>query len=69
MTLKEWLAQNGVSVADFAADCGVHPITVYKWMGGTMPQRRLWPRIQKATAGQIGPASFLGSQASAEASP
>jgi len=38
-----------LSLDELAAEIGVKRNTVWRWENGRMPERRLWPAIQKAT--------------------
>jgi len=54
MTLADYLEQNGLTQAAFAARIDAHPITVNRWATGrVMPRRPQIEAIEKATAGAV----------------
>jgi transcriptional regulator with XRE-family HTH domain len=70
MTLAQYLAQHGLSQAEFARRIRYPEATVSRWVAGRMVPRRLAMReIEAATGGAVTPASwFLDAPASSEAS-
>ena len=61
MTLKEWLADNGVSVPQFAAKIGRSPEAVRRYaLGERIPDKDTMPIIAAETAGLVTPNDFFG---------
>ena len=71
MKLSEWLADAGVSPAQLATACKVHPVTVYKWRAGTIfPRPSQLEAIIQATQGAVTADDFMAvASAKPQASP
>lgn len=64
MTLTQYLRDQGITASQFAADLGVVPSTVTRWLKGErIPEDDLKVRIFEATAGKVTPGDFLGTNA------
>lgn len=62
MTLREYLKESGMTLAQFAVKVGAHPITVHDWAAGkAIPRRERMTAIEAATDGKVGAASFYPS--------
>lgn len=60
MTLDAWLVANRVTLAEFAARCGVHPVTVSKWRHGRLtPRPAQMAAVLTATGGQVTANDFV----------
>lgn len=60
MTLREWIAAQGLTQREAAERLDVHEITLNRWvMGHTIPRRGQMARIREVTNGSVPYASFL----------
>lgn len=66
-TLTKYLADNGITQAEFAARIGVVQATVSKLAAGKMPSLRLAQRIEDATDGTVSVRSWGDDQSGAAA--
>ncbi len=54
MRLKEWLEDEGLLRVEFAAQVGVHPITMTRWVTGAwVPSSEYIERIAELTGGKV----------------
>lgn len=61
MTLKDWLAQEGLSLPEFANKIGRTAEAVRRYVSGErIPDRDTMPRIVEETAGAVTPNDFFG---------
>lgn len=66
ITLRDWVASEGLTQEQAAERINVHPITLNRWLNGkAMPQPKVMRRIQSATGGQVQPNSFFSAQETA----
>lgn len=64
MTLSEYLTQNSLSIAAFAARLGVNKSAVSRWAtGARLPRRDMMNRINDATEGEVTANDFFESTA------
>ncbi len=60
MKLAKWLETTKVPAAELARQCGVHPITIYKWRSGeNFPRAAQLAAIVEATKGAVTADDFL----------
>ncbi len=66
MTLREWIAEQGLTQREAAERLDVHEITLNRWLNDkALPRRSQMARVQHMTGGAVGPADFYASPASA----
>lgn len=59
ITLRQWLAEKNMSVAEFASGCELSGQAVYKYLRGErIPRRKAAERIRDFTGGRVTPNSF-----------
>jgi transcriptional regulator with XRE-family HTH domain len=59
MRLSSFLSERGMTRAEFAAEVGVHPVTVSKWCSGAMrPRWNFIDAIQRITGGAVTATDF-----------
>jgi len=60
MQLRQYFAERGVTVADFADAIGVSVQTVYRYVHGErLPRRQIMDRIVYETGGEVRPDDFF----------
>lgn len=61
MTLDEYLKSNSISVSEFASLIGVKSrATVYRYIGGRIPDSAMMQRIYNVTGGMVTANDFYG---------
>lgn len=61
MTLKDWLAENDVSIPQFAARINRAPETVRRYVAGErIPDKETMPLIAQETEGSVTANDFFG---------
>ena len=64
MTLAEYLRERAMTREQFAEKVGAHPVTVSKWISGTMfPRREKLARIAALTGGAVTASDFMAGAA------
>lgn len=60
MTLREWIAEQGLTQREAAERLRVHEITLNRWINGrAIPRREQMAAIRAETAEAVQPASFF----------
>lgn len=66
MTLREWIAGEGLTQREAAERFGVHEITLSRWVNGrAIPRREQMTTIRVVTKEAVQPASFFAEPAAA----
>jgi transcriptional regulator with XRE-family HTH domain len=68
MILGDYLTTVGKTVADFAAEIGVHPNSLHRYMrGARLPKKKILRKISQATDGAVTANDFVTTDHEAEA--
>ena len=59
MTLAEYLKRNGLTREQFARKIKVQEMSVYRYLAGRFPEKKVLVRIIKVTGGKVTADSFL----------